>query len=206
MERLVNAAATAAKVDEHGSWEFGAAFDGKGRGSALNWDLYGIGADVHTGEALIVIQIRHYEKRRKNWFASVRKNYFLLGVNEDGTTFAHCVRAQVVQSAVARGVDVILAVQDWIFSCDYRRVIRQGDLALIPARPAGDWIMETPLTLEKSHLLECDGARQNGHLYALNPQLTHLPGVHPHIEAHGWYRVITAKRADYWKFAAPTID
>ena len=38
---LVRAAGNAEKIDEHGSWSFGAEFGKRGEVSALNWDLYG---------------------------------------------------------------------------------------------------------------------------------------------------------------------
>jgi len=64
---LVEAAAGAAKVDEHGSWEFGIApLNRRGtRWQALNWDLYGHGHDAHTGELLVVIQIRQVVSGRR---------------------------------------------------------------------------------------------------------------------------------------------
>jgi len=207
---LVNKAADADKVDEHGSWDFSAAFDKKGRGQAINWDLYGVGYDIHSGQLLIVVQVRKYEKRHKNWFPSVRKNYFLVGTNEDGSTFAHAVSHAPIHAAIRAERDVILAVQNWIFGGDYANMLRHGDLALVPmkSRPAGSkGQLRKVAVLEESHELKAAQiAIVDNRIYAKNPQLHHLPGTHSDVNAKGWYRIMIGNRAKFWKFAAPTID
>lgn len=206
--RLVEAAAEADHIDEHGSWDFGIEFDKKKRGWALNWDLYGVGRDVHSQRLLVVIQIRQYVRHRANQqWPQIRKSYFLLGRNEDDTVFAHAVPAQVVRSAVKRGVSVVKASQDWMWEADYCRVVRQGDIGLVPVRrPAGEPIAG-PIVLEHSHELVADELLVAGkRLYAQNPKLTHLPGTHPYVEHDGWVRVASARRGRTWDFAAPTVD
>lgn len=206
--RLVNAAAEADHIDEHGNWEFGIEFDQKKRGWALNWDLYGVGRDTHSRRLLAVIQVRQYVRRTasQTW-PQIRKSYFLLGRNEDDTVFAHAVPAQVVRSAIKRGAHVIKATQDWMWQTDYRRVIRQGDVGLVPVRrPAGEPVVG-PIIIEESHELEADELLVGGdRLYARNPKLTHLPGTHPYVEHTGWARVASARRGRTWDFAAPTVD
>ena len=211
IKALIEKAGSANKVDEHGSWDFGRAFDRKGRGQALNWDLYGVGHDIHTGGLLIVIQVRKFSREHKGWFGSVRKNYFLLGTNEDGTTFAHSVSASVVRSAINHNNNVVLAVQKWMFGTDYERVIRQGDMALVPVRsPKGEVLpgYETYVTIAKSHRLMAVEMRrtEDGQMYAKHPTMLHTPGTHPTIKGSGWFKLAEGKRAAYWKFAAPTID
>lgn len=205
---LVNRVATADNIDEHGSWDFGAKFDAKARGSAINWDLYGFGDDVHTGRLLIVVQVRRYEKAHKNWWPSVRKNYFLCGTNEDGSVFSHPITSNVVHAAIKRKRDVVIAAENWIFDGDYTHMIRQGDLALIPCtrRPSAEKIPQRKIVLEESHQLTATSIRQNGHTYAKDPTLVHLPGTHPTISGAGWFRVVVGKRGEFWKFAAPTAD
>jgi hypothetical protein len=211
---LVAAAGSASKIDEHGSWNFGIDSDKKGRVEALNWDLYGLGNDVHTGKFLIVIQIRQFNRRKEGYFPQIRKNYFLVGCNEDNSTFAHSVPSAVIHSAIRRGVDVIGAVQDWIFGCDYAKVLRQGDLALLPCakRPSAPRIARRTATVEKSHALKANVLRQSGEgaevqLFAKNPHLVHLPGTHPEVQGEDrWYKVMIGQRADFWRFAAPTVD
>ena len=210
VRQMISNAAAADKVDEHGSWDFSAEFDRKGRGQSLNWDLYGIGYDVHTGELLAVIQVRQFERRYKNGYANIRKNYFLIGRNEDGTTFAHAVSHAPIFAAIKKGNDVVLATQNWIFGGSYADMVRQGDLCLLPlsVRPSGTkGQMRRVAVLESSHRLE---ATQIGwvedRLCAKNPHLTHLPGTHPDVAAEGWCRIMVGRRAEFWHFAAPTID
>lgn len=209
VKNLVDEISNVEKVDEHGSWDFGAEFDSKSRGTALNWDLYAVGRDAKNQRTLAVIQVRQYHKRSTRSFARVRKNYFLCGRNEDGTAFAHPVSAHVVRRAVNDDVDVIQRVQRWIFDgTEYADVVRQGDLALVPLQraPAGEELDAATVTLEESHILVADRIKLNGSLYALNPRLEHIPGTHPEVDGSGWYKIVIGQRSDFWNFAAPTID
>jgi len=208
VETMVEAASISDHVDEHGTWDFGVNLDKKKRGWALNWALYGFGPDIHSHEMLAVIQVRQYYKQCANWWPRVRKNYFLLGHNEDGTVFAHAVEAMVVRSAVNRGVDVIKACQDWLWEADYARVVRQGDIGLVPrkCRPKGVTRIG-PVVVEQSHLVTAAEVVVDGdRLFALDPYLVHLPGTHPDATTKGWVLVATAKRAATWNFAAETVD
>lgn len=208
VRELVNAAASAEKIDEHGGWDFGIQQVTRRRARALNWDLYGIGFDVHSGQLLAVIQVREWTEGRR--FNRVRKSYFLLGRNEDNSAFAHPVSHGPIFAAIRAGRDVVRACQDWIFGGDYGAMIRHGDLVLIPmkARPAGTkGQLRKVATIEGSHKL---AARQiaevDGRIYAKDPALSHVPGVHPDVSASGWCRVLVGKRANFWDFAQPTID
>ena len=209
---LVKSAANAQKVDEHGTWNFEATFDSKGRGSALNWDLYGIGSDHFSGELLIIVQVRQYIKRRKNYFPEIKKSYFLIGTNEDNTTFAHPVESSVIHSAIKREANVIEAVQSWIFGCEYKKVIRQGDLCLIPSvNPAAKLatlVEEKELTLQGSHHIKGVEIRRGKGIFVKSPELFHLPKTHPDVRGLGgvWYKVVVGRRANFYNFAAPTID
>lgn len=203
---LVNAAGSADHIDEHGSWNFGIVSDRKGRWSALNWDLYAFGTDYHSGQFLAVIQVREAVKGRR--FTNVRKSYFLLGRNEDNSVFAHPVEARVIHHAIRVGDDVILRVQDWIFQGEYRRMVRHGDLALIPVtRAVGERTGRKTMLLQKSHKLNASIIRTTDNaVYAKNPSLKHTPGVHPDVSKEGWYRIQVGNRARFHAFAAPTID
>jgi len=206
---LVQKAGEATKVDEHGSWDFGCEFDDKGRGEALNWDLYDMQKDIHSGKWLAIIQVRQYRKMYKNQYGSVRKNYFLLGRNEDDSVFAHSVEAIVVRRAISDGISPIDRVQNWLFDTDYSTCIRQGDVALVPVRrPAKDAkpFLGGPVIIEGSHVLSSDTIRANGEVYALNPKMKHVPGTHPRISGEGWHKVVVAKRKAFWSFSAPTAD
>jgi hypothetical protein len=209
---LIYAASNAEKVDEHGSWDFGIEFDSKGRGSALNWDLYGVSRDYFTKRTLIVIQVRQFIRRRKNYFPEVRKSYFLIGKNEDDTVFAHPVSGHIVQAAAKSGKDVVRAIQNWIFGVDYTRIIRQGDVCLIPLKSKAilsnaDYC-SSKFVMQDSHLLESDESKVLGeNIYSKNPSLYHLPKTHPNFEnLQGWFKVVVGRRSDFYDFAAPTID
>lgn len=193
-------------IDEHGGWEFGAEFDRKGRGSALNWDLYGHGRDMHSRRFLALIQVRQWEKRTRRGYARIRKNYFLMGRNEDNTVFAHPIQSRVIHSAIGNGRDVIKSVQKWIFGCNYADVVRQGDIAFVPLkRASGDTVEHTEVTIAESHKVSADEIRENSKaIYVFNPTSTHP--IHPTITEEGWFKVVVGRRADYWQFAAPTKD
>lgn len=204
---LIKEASNANKIDEHGSWDFGAEFDRKGRGSALNWDLYAYGFDYFSKKLLVIIQIRQYVLRKKGYYPQIRKNYYLLGRNEDGHSFAHSIESNVIHSAIRKNKDVILSVQNWIFGYDYKKIIRQGDIALVPIKKVTAQPIEgSQLLIEESHHLTAEMICQNGNVYAKNPTLVHLKEVHPTVKGNGWFKVMVANRASYWKFAAPTID
>ena len=101
---------------------------------------------------------------------------------------------------------MILAVQNWIFGCEYTSILRQGDLAMIPVSkvPKETPIETNQMLLEKSHMVIAEEFRQNGNLYAKNPNMVH--DVHPTVSGQGWYKIIVGKRSNFWNFAAPTID
>jgi hypothetical protein len=206
---LVVAVATGRHVDEHGAWKFGAEFDKNRRGEALNWDLYALGHDIHDGGQLAVVQARQYRRQKTNWWPSIRKNYYLIGRNEDGAAFAHPVEAIVVRAAIAKGRDPVLAVQGWLWQTDYATVTRQGDIALVPrqTRPPRVQPVYGPVVVEGAHLVLADEIVSDGkRLFARAATLIHLRGTHPDVAAHGWTTVVTARRAASWAFAAPTVD
>ena len=209
VENLFNEVCKSDKVDEHGNWEFGSEFDRKGRGYAINYDYYAIGRDYFTKRLMMIVQVRKYEKRYKNGFANIQKSYFLCGRNEDDSAFAHPVESRVIHHAISGGNDVIRAVQSWIFGTDYTKVIRQGDLCLVPIKKKkveGNMLGKS-LVLQGSHELFAEGIVKNGdNLYAINPELWHLGGVHPVQYEVGVFKVVVGKRGNYHDFATPTID
>jgi len=198
-------------VDEHGNWNFGIQATSRGgrNGAALNWDCYAVGSDLHTGDFLAVIQIR--QTRWNKYGNSSRKSYYLIGRNEDATAFAHCVESRTIHAAIADGRDVIRACQTWMFGTEYAKVLRQGDIALVPVRsPKGDKTDERAMSIGSSHgyshLLICEEVHRNGSIYVLNPTLTHNPGTHSTLRAKGWHKVVTSNRAAQWDFSKVKID
>lgn len=214
IENLIDLAAKGDRLDEHGGWEFGCSFDKKGRGYARNYSVYGYGKDIHCKRFMAVIQIRQYEVHGENWYPNIKKSYFLLGRNEDDSVFAHPVESRVIHNAINKGKNVIKSVQDWIFGYDYKKVIRQGDLALIPSKRykelrEAEAITELPQyrLIEGSHHLFCDVvARKGESFYTLNPHLIHGNGTHPPVKIAGWFKLVVGKRSPFYSFATPTID
>lgn len=206
---LLNGVKNAAKIDEHGGWEFGIIESNarKGRVHAMNYDWYGVGFDIHDGGFLGVIQVREFYRQKSSYYPEIRKSYFLIGKNEDGTYFAHPVESRVIHAAIKKENDVVTAVQSWIFGTDYSKVIRQGDLCLVPVRSVKGEERGTEIIIEKSHRLMADRIIENGDLYAVNPNMVHLNGTHPSIQnLTGKYKVVVGKRAAFWSFAKPTLD
>lgn len=207
---LLEKVSKAAKIDEHGGWNFGILDSNYNKGliHTINYDFYGVGLDIHNESFLAVIQVREFYRRKTNRYPQIRKNYFLLGKNEDGRCFSHSINGNVIHAAIKKDRDVIKAVQDWIFKCDYSKALRQGDLCLLPVRAIkGDIIEAKELLLEDSHQLLADQIYKfkNEH-YCINPQLIHLKNTHPSISGIGKYKVIIATRASFWGFAKPTLD
>jgi hypothetical protein len=204
-DALLKGVINSEKIDEHGGWEFGCEFDKKGRGSSLNYDWYAVGYDQHDGGFLGVLQVRQFIRTRR--FGNVRKSYFLCGQNEDGTYFSHPVEARVIHAAIKKNTDIIEAVQSWIFGTDYSKVIRQGDLCLIPVRSINGTQVPNEVILQGSHRLCADKIYENGDFFAVNPNLYHLNGTHPTIQnLDGKFKIVVGKRASYYSFAKPTID
>ena len=208
-KRLLEGVKNAAKIDEHGGWEFGllASNHRKGMVHSMNYDWYAVGYDLHDGGFLAIIQVREFYRRKASRYPEIRKSYFLLGENEDKTFFAHPVQSHKIHAAIKAGKDVIKAAQDWIFGTDYAKVIRQGDLCLIPVRSVKGEEQGAEIIIEKSHRLMADRILENGDIYAVNPNMVHLNGTHPTIQnLVGKYKVVVGKRAKFWSFAKPTLD
>ena len=158
---------------------------------------------------MFIVQVRKFERHYKNGFGNVQKSYFLCGRNEDNTAFAHPIESRVIHHAISKGTDIIRAVQNWIFGGDYTKVVRQGDLCLLPLKkkPGTDNLLGTRLVLQESHeLLAIQIVKKDGNIYAENPELWHLAGVHPVQYEQGWYKIVVGRRGNYHNFATPTID
>lgn len=195
------------RADEHGGWEFGITSDRKKRGTAINLDYYAFGTDIHSGQFLAVVQVRRCQFR-PGWYSRIHKAYYLIGRNEDGSAFAHPVSANVVHRAIRDERDIIQSCQDWMFGGDYTRLVRQGDLAMLPvSRAVGERIPERVRVLAGSHRVKARSLRvQGGAVYARDPIITHIPGTHATIAGDGWWRVVIGKRGRAYSFALAVGD
>ena len=207
---LLNHMMKSTKMDEHGGWNFGLLDSEykKGRTHAINYDFYGVGYDLHNEEFLAVIQIREFYRQKSSYYPEIRKNYFLLGRNEDGRYFAHPVESRVIHFAIRKGNDVIKAVQNWIFGADYSKVLRQGDICLLPVKKVkGDLYDKNEILMEDSHQLTAEKIfLYQGNYYCVNPSLVHLKNTHPSLSEVGSFMVIVGNRTFSWSFASPTLD
>lgn len=194
--------------DEHGAWQTGIVSDRKRRGVAINVELIDY---TTTPSPLAVVQVRQC-RFRPGWHNRVRKNYFLIGRNENSRPFAHSVPCGVARSS---GVSQVIKAQAWIWGVTptgLRSVLRQGDVALVPARGKQRGTLLSAhhtahFRFHDSHLLSASEIRIHGQTwYALNPRLTHNKNQHPTIEAVGWYEVRVGKRAPVWAFSLNTAD
>lgn len=184
-------------------------FDRKGRGSCLNYDLYG-----YTADGLFVYQARQAYRRHKNDYLSIRKTYALAGRNENGSPFWHPISSAIVHAAIRENADdpthVVVKAVAWIFEIKpdvLTSIVRQGDVALVPTRPRGQAIDTTEATLADTHVLSAAELRQDGErLYARNPVMHHSRGQHASVAASGWYRVAVGRTARAWDFSPRSID
>lgn len=209
LEKYQQAMKLVEKAKKVAGWETGASFDNKGRGTAVNLDLYAIGKDYHSKKMLVIVQVREWRKESKNGFARIRKNWFLIGRNEDKTTFAHCIESRVIHAAIRKGTCPILACQDWIFGADYKKVLRQGDIALVPVKrlPREYTEIQGKVTFRESHEIAAEKIVHYGNeYYAINPVLTHTKQQHPLLVGLGTFRITGGLSKSAWRFANPTLD
>jgi len=198
------------QAEAAGAWESGIESDKKGRGSAINCDLFGY--DEFAG--LIVVQVREavFHPRR---YTRVRKDYYLVGRNENGSTFAHPVdspaRSKKALESPEKTVEWVLC-QVWGCTPDALPLIkRQGDVALIPARlPAGSVETDNCVVLRNTHKITGKIMKSpDGGLYCERATVVHKKRQHATIRKTpkgAWYRIKQGVRADVWGFTRPVGD
>jgi hypothetical protein len=189
-------------------------FDRKGRGDAVNVDLYG----YDPTEQIAVVQARHAFRRGAKHFMSVRKTYFLCGHNErTHDPFRHPVAAAAVHGALRHkdvagskipGVELVRRIQMWMWDVtlnQYIKSIRQGDVLVVP-EPRIKWMKDPTgpktMTLADSHRVTADDVFEDaGKIYALNPHLDHVKDQHAPVQLQGWCSVRVARDVSAWNFA-----
>ena len=175
----------------------------------MNWFLYGIGRDCHTKRLTIVIQIREYEAKKINR-KNMRKSYFIIGRNDDQSTYAYSVGHYHIYNAIRLGKDVVYAVQNWMFRTDYKDIKRQGRLGVIPisgSSVVGTNQGVTSMVIQNNQKIMGDVIHCIGDEYFVKDlELVHLNGKHSKIEAEGWSKVYVCKKDGHYCFAAPTLE
>lgn len=198
-----------------------AAFDKKQRGDALNLDLYG----YDLSQDVAVMQIRHAFRRYRNGFLNVRKDYVLVGRNENGTTFRHPVEATAVRHAIRKAPEdpgaAVRGAQRWMWNVTDDQLtasltagMRQGDVLLVRERcpAAKDIVAErgTTAVIGDSHEIRAHRIVEvrNGRILAFAPSIWHSKSQHaPTFADHdGWYSVRAAKTAPTWEWGVRLGD
>jgi len=204
---LVSAASTAA------GWSLGIESDRRMRGTAINCDIYGY--DETTGLAVVQVRETVFHPRR---FSRIRKNYFLIGRNETGSAFAHCVPSPRRSTTAMATPEATVA---WVLSkiwdvaiADLSEIERQGDVAFIPVGrvPATaerlDGVNE--ITLAGSHFLRAEEIYRtpDGKLFVRRgARLVHAKRQHRCVRAKaGLYKVVVGYREKAWKFSLESHD
>jgi len=195
------------RVEEAGVFSTGIVSDKKQRGQSVNVSLYGYWEDS------AVIQVRQctFHPRKYN---RVRKDYYLVGTLENGSPFAHPIETPArSRRAMTTPEACVRYVQARLWGCDeddLPHIVRQGDVALVPARLPRDAepVMDEEIVLAGSHRLRAKRMWRSGDdIYVSHASLHHLPGEHSHVRQNsGIRRVVVAPRASTWGFSAPTAD
>lgn len=185
------------------AWTTGIESDRKQRGSAIN--VRCTAADDAAELALIQVREARFRPGR---YTKVRKDYYLVGRNENGNAFAHPVDATArttIPQALAR-----------IWDCDPRDVgdvRRNGDVAFVPVRDLPDLPeVDGSITLADSHVvsgtLRIEWQPHRVTVYVRGrARLSHTKRQHPTAKVTGgWWRVQVGVRSPVWGFSTPTAD
>ena len=194
------------EAEKAGAFTTGIQSDKKQRGQAVNVDLYG----HDESKNLVVIQVRQaiFHPRR---YTEVRKNYLLLGRNEEtGVVFAHPVDSPArSKKALESSEACVTFVLAKVWDCrteDLDEIHRQGDIAFVPVRklPPGALRVEGPVLLRGTHKLTGDEIYAAGASYCVKKRghLAHTKRQHaPVTVRNGLFRVQVGHRAPLWNFA-----
>lgn len=208
------------EAEAAGVFSRGIESDGRQRGSSINVDVYG----WDEAKNLVVVQVREcvFHPRRYN---RVRKDYYLLGHTETGAVFAHPVespvrsrkiKAETAEATVAR-------VEAAIWGCgveDLVDIVRQGDVAFVPAYPpssaqpvldeSGECVRE--ITIRDTHVIRVGSHGQlvrsgDDYFVSREARAEHTKRQHLTVRIRrGWYKVVAGYRASVWGFTEPKGD
>ncbi|MEW6214116.1 MAG: hypothetical protein AB1478_02760 [Nitrospirota bacterium] len=183
------------------SWKVEIKSDKKNRGVSVNVSVYDY--DIH--HELAVVQIRQCEFGGQ--YNSVRKNYYLIGRNENGNAFAHPISSVLTGKKYKSYINKALC-EIWRCSEDeLPYVVRNGDVAFIPCKKpeAATLLPEKVLKIE-NHIIKASNVYR-GKTVEAPASIKHEKGQHPTIVVRkGFYRVQKGNRAPEWDFSAATRD
>jgi hypothetical protein len=197
----------------------GIEFNRKQGFEAINYAVYGV-ARVE-GQLLALLQLRRAERQKPGYFTSVRKDYYLIGRNENGNAFAHPIENTAVRGTALSTVEgpVLKALAGiWGVRVEEVNLIRRnGDVAFVPAtaRSIPKDVVEisgVALTRDFSHLLMPGRGGKlfyssSGFFVKGAARIAHRKGQHPTaVVTSGIWRVVEGARATHWGFTHPTTD
>lgn len=198
------------EAEKAGTFTRGIETDRKGRGEAVNVDLFG--HDVDQG--LAVIQVRQATLHPTR-YTRVRKDYYLLGKTEQGNVFSHPVDSPArSKRAMETPEATVRFLLGKIWQCkeeDLDEIVRQGDVALVPVRSIPKdavKLADGEVTIRDTHWLKGDIWKAGDILYTRRgARMVHTKQQHTAIKARfGYYRIQPGCRADTWGFTAPQGD
>lgn len=193
------------------AWTSGIESDKKHRGTSINLDVY----SYDEQRQLAVAQVRECTFHPKR-FNRVRKDYYLIGRNENGNAFAHPIEtvARSRRAMASAEAGVLLALSR-IWECEIDEldhIVRNGDVAFVPAvLPTGATLVgnHVGLRVATSHAVEAEELYEfGGRLYVKgHAKIDHLKGQHPtaRVKSRVW-RIQAGLRASNWGFTTPTTD
>jgi len=192
------------------AFEVGIESDRKQRGSAVNVEV----CDHDSAQQLFVLCVRKSDFHPRR-YTRTRKDYFLCGRNENGNAFAHPVNVIATNARVEVALCRIWDVTPSLLP----KIIRQGDVALIPERgitfrdveefPIGTFAVESHI-IRAAKVYTSKDKSDDRIFVAGFASIRHEKGQHPFVAAPlnptKLYRVQLGKRAQTWGFAQPTAD
>ena len=166
---------------------------------AVNIDMYGMDSEA----GLYLIQVRYWRKGKR--YNTKRKDYFLIGRNENNSAFCHSVEVAAFRNKKAyTPEEKIRAAQSWIFGVKYDQmaeVIRQGDMGFMPlkkALPKNSFIdLGKTHIVGESHVIHAEQILQDvktNKIYALRPVMKHSKNQHDDIFCTAWAEILVGKR------------
>lgn len=198
----------------NGAWNSGITknHSSKARGVAVNVDLYAI----DEVKQLAVVQVRQCIFHEKH-YNEVRKNYYLIGRNENGNAFAHPIETIARnKKALATAEGGVALALSRIWDCDAEDVddiIRNGDVAFIPVKSAtvksAEKVEDNYITFGESHVLVSAEIYKVGKVFYVKGQakILHKKGQHPTAKTKsGVWRVQEGIRGSQWDFSKATAD
>lgn len=187
-------------------------FDLKNRGDFVKFNIL----LLDTERKLAVIQGFQYLQWKSKEHSTSRKNYYLVGLTEEGRAFTHVLTGQIawkLQDLWRSGQNWYEAFLKWAFGFKTtENLIIQGDVALCPVKPQPlKFESVTEFKINGSHvifgLLEVDRSKQIVKVTHDRAYLVHLRNQHETKTLQvGYYKYSVMKEGSLWNFSKAIRD